>query len=173
MIGFSAVRVGAIGVLFLLALVSCDRRHRSEPPHSAHQAAHAQSSVQVNRLFERLSQFDSTPTDAQVADQLEALGVSAIPFIEPRLTSESQRERVVALIALQRLNAQRGDAEFSEDAVQRYLERLSDEHVMVRTYAMESLIQAGRRFRTLVKAYQEHSSPDVRARLDIVLREMR
>ena len=127
----------------------------------------------VEKLFGQLSESGSIANEAQIADQLEALGLKAIPAIEPLLHSDNERRQVVALLALNRLNEKRKPAEFSEAAVKRYLSLLSDDSVMVRTYAMESLIRSGRRFRGIVMEYRSSSAPEIQRKLDIVLREMR
>lgn len=110
---------------------------------------------------------------ARLADELEALGVGAIPYLESRLRAGGISEQSSAMLILQRLNEQRLPAQFSEPEVRSYLSWLSDDHVMVRTYAMESLIKAGKAFAPVIRKFQEHADPAMKDKLDIVLREQR
>ena len=132
--------------------------------------------VAAHEVLERFDRFlhASLSEQARLADELERLGSSAAPYLEVRLRSTSDfGEHTAALMILQRLNARRRPGDFSEAQVREYLAWLQDGDVVVRTYAMESLIQAGRGFRPLVETAAAHADPVVREKLAIVLREMR
>ena len=167
--------MGLCGILLLcLGFLMCAKAFFQGPARAVSlEAPDSRVNTAVEELFDRISESRSVSNEAQIADQLETLGPKAIWAIEPQLQSENQWQRVVALLVLNRLNEKRKPAEFSEAAVKRYLSLLSDDSVMVRTYAMESLIRSGRRFRGIVMKHRAASAPEIQRKLDIVLREMR
>ena len=108
-----------------------------------------------------------------MADEVERLGAAAAPSLETRLRAPIDfSERAAALILLQRINDKRRPTDFTPAQVREYLSWLEDNDVLVRTYAMESLIRAGRPFRQLIMDYQAHADTSTRDKLGIVLREM-
>ena len=109
---------------------------------------------------------------AEVADRLEALGPDAIPAIEAYVQYKPAGMKMLALLSLKRITDKPSGRRFSSEDVGRYLHMLSDQDVMVRTYAMESLIAAGRKFRKEILAFRETAPEEIRAKLDIVLSDI-
>ena len=130
------------------------------------------TSLEVQERFDRLLNVTAPIEEARLADQLEALGPGAIPYLEARLRAGNIREQALAMMILQRLNGKRSEAQFSESEVRTYLSWLSDQNVIVRTYAMEALIKSGKRFQPLIQNYQKHATAAIQERLNIVLSEM-
>lgn len=158
--------------LLIPLVCSCGRQASvdSQVPAVSRQARDV--AFDVEYAYALLKQSQGQADEAQVADQLEALGPDAIPLIEPHLTTDDPREQLVTLIALQRLQWQRPRKSLTNEAMIRYLAWLSDANVAVRTYAMESLIRFGEPLRPQLTQFRSQASPDVQTRLDIVLREL-
>ncbi len=152
-----------IGLLLPLA-ISCSHpvSHRASP----------KIERQVARLYQQFPASGGLANDAKLVDRLAAIGPGAVPAIERRLKSHESRERVTALITLNRLNEQRTPEDFTEEMVRGYLAMLADPNVMVRTYAMESLIRAGHRFQGMIAAYRASAASETQQKLDIVLAEI-
>ena len=131
--------------------------------------------VTAEEVLSRYVRFLHAPAaeQAQLADEVERLGADAAPYLETRLRAPTDvGGRAAALILLQRINDKRRPSDFTPAQVREYLSWLADSDVIVRTYAMESLIRAGQPFRQLIKDYQAHADASTRDKLEIVLREM-
>lgn len=140
---------------------------------SGHAAAESPTAAaEVSAIFSALTAEGGMAGTAEAVSRLEALGIGTVPAVEQYLDSPDEAQRAVALLALQRLNTQRGSADFDEAAVRHYLQLLTHSNALVRTYAMESLIRAGRRFEPLLRAHHAHAPADVQRRLTIVLGEL-
>lgn len=150
----------------VLAATSCGRNP----------ASRTEASVTAQDVFARFDRFVHAPLSeqARLADELQRLGSAAVPYLETKLRATANLdERAAALIILQRLNERRRPQEFTEGQIRQYLAWLADQDVVVRTYAMESLIQAGNRFRPQIEQYAAHAGDAVWGKLAIVLRETR
>ena len=157
-------------VLFIL--VSCGRSSHHVPNMSAGAVDLRGLEAQVRQIFEVHRGEDSIAQQAEMVDRLESLGPAAIPSIERYLSAQDSQQQAMALISLNRLNAQRRAQDFSGPLVQRYLTLLSDDNILIRTYAMESLIRSGHRFRPVIERFRVSADPAVQQRLDIVMREL-
>ena len=153
----------------LLYLISCTRQPADRIDSNA---LHRTPDETVNQIFASLAGQPNLGHEAEVADRLEALGPAAIPALERYLGVSDSQEQFLALATLNRLNERRTARDFSKEQVHRYLVLLSDDNVLIRTYAMESLIRAGRHFRPLLTRYRTTAGSAVQQRLDIVLREL-
>ena len=148
-----------------MASASCAKHNPPTLPHP----------VTAEEVLSRYDRFLHAPEaeQAQLADEMERLGAAAAPYLETRFRAPMDfGDRAAALILLQRINDKRRPSDFTPAQVREYLSWLEDNDVLVRTYAMESLIRAGRPFRQLIMDYQAHADASIRDKLGIVLREM-
>ena len=153
-----------------MLLSACSRQPRD---HTDSDVSHHTPDEAVNQIFVSLEGARNLGHEAEAADQLEALGPAAIPALERYLGVSDSQEQFLALATLNRLNDRRTARDFSDEQVRRHLRLLSDNNILIRAYAMESLIRAGHRFRPLLTQYRATAGVAVQQRLDIVLRELR
>lgn len=167
----SAKKFGFLLILFIpfgvAAICGCGRRAETS-------ASLPSVDRRVKDIFESPRYERGIGDQAEAVEQLEALGKTAILPLERYLELPSERNRMTALLALQRLNEQRAASDYTVKDIDWYLDAIAgSENVLVRTYAMESLIRAGRRYEDRIKRFARTSSALVRQKLDIVLGDMR
>ena len=107
-----------------------------------------------------------------VVEGLEKIGVPAVPALEQFLVRGNDKQKTIAMVALKRIQEARQQKSFKTGEVWRYLNLVSDKSLLVRTYAMESLIASGREHRWQVQAKLKFADPVVRSKLQIVLQEI-